>query len=137
MAALPETGLNQVTLNRKECQMERFEVADQASSVEDEVEIEFLLDDSDAVPHLRGPAWIVAEFSTDHKVLPMNSVALVGLAGQPEDLTAIIRLPSGDIVSARAGDKIDAGEVLAVLEDNVLIKSSQGFVSLYSQPDAT
>ncbi len=105
------------------------------SSMEDDIEIEFVEGDENAKPELRGPAWVVAEFSTDRNILPLEEVSLIGLVGFPGDMKALVRMPSGGILTIHEGDDTEAGEVLAILEDTVLLKNATGFVSLYPQPD--
>ncbi len=82
-------------------------------------------------PPLKGSEWIVSEFSTRRNQLPLDEITLIGIAGRPGELTAIIRVATGGIISAQAGQSTDAGDLVAVLEDNVLLSRQDGFLSLY------
>ncbi|PID37145.1 MAG: hypothetical protein CR993_01790 [Rhodobacterales bacterium] len=77
----------------------------------------------DPVPN---PNQFVAEHATQPDRLNMAEVALIGTAGPTDALTALIRLPSGEIVTGSAGKRTPLGTLTAVAADHARLRLSDG-----------
>ena len=75
----------------------------------------------------------VARRATQGSVLKLNKVNLIGLFGQASDRRALVRLPSGRIISVKIGDRLDGGQVVAI-GANGLIYAKNGRNHSLSMP---
>ena len=75
----------------------------------------------------------VARRATQDRVLKLNKVNLIGVFGQSSDRRALVRLPSGRIISVKIGDRLDGGQVVAI-GANGLIYAKNGRNHSLSMP---
>ncbi len=64
-----------------------------------------------------------AQAATQSAALPRRAPTLIGIFGPDNDLTALVRLPSGDIARLRPGDMLDRGTITAIAPDRVIVQT--------------
>ena len=66
----------------------------------------------------------VAQLATQNKALDQSSLALMGIFGPAENLTALIRLPGGRIRRVNRGARLPAGRVVGIDTKGVLLEKN-------------
>ncbi|NIZ59421.1 hypothetical protein DL239_00365 [Sedimentitalea sp. CY04] len=66
----------------------------------------------------------VARLATQNKVLNQKSLALMGLFGPTNDLTALMRLPGGRVRRVNRGARLLAGRVVGIDDKGVLFEKN-------------
>ncbi|GGD33187.1 hypothetical protein [Sinisalibacter lacisalsi] len=79
--------------------------------------------------HGGAPNAFVAENATRRGVIPLDEVALLGVAGPQGAMRAIIRMSDGDIVTGALGERIALGELVEVSPAGVVIEMANGFAA--------
>jgi len=77
-------------------------------------------------PHGGAPNAFVAEHATDPGALPLDEVALIGVAGSEGDMRALIRMPDGAIVTAHLQERIALGRLIEVSPAGAVIELANG-----------
>lgn len=83
---------------------------------------------SDPAPHPHGgaPNAFVAEHATEPDMLPLDEVALIGVAGAEGAMRALIRMPDGTILSGKANDQTAIGILIEVSRAGVVVELANG-----------
>ncbi len=84
---------------------------------------------SDPLLHGGAPNAFVAETATRAGALPLDEVALLGVAGPDEAMRALIRLPDGAIMRAALGERIALGRLIEISPAGVVIRRADGLAS--------
>jgi hypothetical protein len=58
----------------------------------------------------------VAEQATEDRAINLNRVNLIGVFGTSSSRRALVRLPGGNVVSVRVGDRIEGSQITAIGE---------------------
>ncbi|AZV77628.1 hypothetical protein EBB79_06795 [Parasedimentitalea marina] len=66
----------------------------------------------------------VAKLATQDNALDQRSLALMGLFGPAEDLTALVRLPSGRVRRVSRGARLSSGRVVGIDAKGVLFEKN-------------
>lgn len=66
----------------------------------------------------------LGKMATSPRILQRSRLALIGLFGRKDDLTALFRKPSGAIRRARPGDTLRSGRVMAIDETGVMMEKN-------------
>lgn len=66
----------------------------------------------------------VAQLATQNRALDQKKLALMGLFGPSEDLTALMRLPNGKVRRVDRGTRLSAGRVIGIDAKGVLIEKN-------------
>jgi hypothetical protein len=61
----------------------------------------------------------VAQTATQTRAINLRQVNLIGVFGTSRDRRALVRMPNGNIVSLRVGDRFEGGQVAAIGEDEL------------------
>ncbi|HHS94748.1 MAG TPA: hypothetical protein ENK63_05370 [Rhodobacterales bacterium] len=72
------------------------------------------------------PNAFVAANATKSDVLPMDEVALVGVAGPDDAMRAIIRMSDGSIITGAVGERIQLGRLLEVSPAGAVLELASG-----------
>ena len=75
------------------------------------------------------PNPIVAQSATRKAAMPLNEVALLGVAGPEDALRALIRMPDGAIVTAALGEQTALGRLIEVSQAGVVIRLADGLAT--------
>ena len=81
---------------------------------------------SDPEAHGGAPNAIVAEHATELSLIPMDEVALIGVAGPDDAMRAMIRMSDGSIITGEVGERIQLGRLLEVSPAGVVLELSSG-----------
>lgn len=79
--------------------------------------------------HGGAPNAFVAEKATQPGLIPLEEVALVGVAGPEGAMRAIIRMSDGAIVTGTTGERMELGLILEVSPAGVVLELSSGFAT--------
>ena len=66
----------------------------------------------------------VADLATQSDALNQNSLALMGLFGPAQDLSALMRLPSGRVRRVTRGTRLSSGRVVGIDSHGVLLEKN-------------
>ncbi|MEL6467173.1 MAG: type II secretion system protein N [Pseudomonadota bacterium] len=69
---------------------------------------------------------IAANLATQHGVLPLRQLQLLGVAGTEENRRALLRTAGGQTRLVRLGDTLRQGTVVAIGEDRVVLNGGLG-----------
>jgi hypothetical protein len=72
------------------------------------------------------PNAFVAQNATKLSLIPMEEVALVGVAGPEEAMRAIIRMSDGSIITGTVGERIQLGRLLEVSPAGAVLELASG-----------
>lgn len=71
----------------------------------------------------------VAQQATEGSAINLRQVNLIGVFGTPSQRRALVRMPNGQIVAVRVGDRLDGGQVAAIGDGELrYIKNGQNTV---------
>lgn len=79
--------------------------------------------------HGGAPNAFVAENATRRGVIPLDEVALLGVAGPDDAMRAIIRMSDGDIITGTLGERIALGKLVEISPAGVVIDLTNGFAT--------
>jgi hypothetical protein len=81
-------------------------------------------------PALGGaPNAFVATHATERGMLPMDEVALLGVAGPEHRMRALIRMSDGTVITGALGERIALGRLVEVSPAGVVIELANGFAT--------
>ncbi|PCJ05617.1 MAG: hypothetical protein COB16_15445 [Rhodobacteraceae bacterium] len=66
----------------------------------------------------------VAQLATQSKALNQHSLTLMGVFGPAEDLSALMRLPSGRVRRVNRGTRLPSGRIVGIDEKGVLLEKN-------------
>ncbi|MBJ6373298.1 hypothetical protein JF290_17360 [Sedimentitalea sp. CAU 1593] len=66
----------------------------------------------------------VGDIATQRRALQRGDLELIGLFGPTNDLSALLRKPGGGIARVKAGDKLSAGQVIAIDESGLVLEKN-------------
>lgn len=66
----------------------------------------------------------VARLATDSDALDLGGLTLIGLFGPVDDLSALVREPSGRFRRVKHGQKLAAGRVVGIDSDGLMLEKS-------------
>lgn len=72
------------------------------------------------------PNAFVAENATKPNLIPMQEVALLGVAGPKDAMRALIRMSDGSIISGAVGERIELGRLLEVSPAGAVLELASG-----------
>lgn len=72
------------------------------------------------------PNAFVAQHATKLSLMPMDEVALLGVAGPDDAMRAMIRMSDGSIVSGTVGERTELGRLLEVSPAGVVLELTSG-----------
>ncbi|MFT5869978.1 MAG: hypothetical protein ACI8TF_002092 [Paracoccaceae bacterium] len=72
----------------------------------------------------------VTRAATIDNAINLREVSLIGVSGAPSDRTALVRLPSGQILRLGVGDRVDGGQVAAIGESTLQYVKSGRSITL-------
>ncbi|WP_322865667.1 hypothetical protein U5922_005335 [Aquicoccus sp. G2-2] len=75
----------------------------------------------------------VTELATSSAWLNLDQTILLGTFGAEDDLGALLRLPSGDVLKVHKGDQFGEGEIIAIGGGHVIIDRTGG-TTMLQQP---
>lgn len=81
------------------------------------------------IAHGGAPNAVVAENATRRGVIPLDEVALLGVAGPDDAMRAIIRMADGAIVTGALGERIALGDLVEISPAGVVIELANGFAT--------
>jgi hypothetical protein len=79
--------------------------------------------------HGGAPNAFVAENATRRGFIPLDEVALLGVAGPDGEMRAIIRMSDGNIITGALGERIALGELVEISPAGVVIELASGFAT--------
>ncbi len=68
----------------------------------------------------------VAQTASIPDALPLHEVSLLGLFGGPEDQSALLRNPAGDVAMVKTGDRVFGLTVIAMNDASVQFRDERG-----------
>lgn len=71
-----------------------------------------------------------ADLATIRRLLPLNRLQLIGVAGTPEARRALVRTPAGKILTVSVGDALDRNTVVAIDDDAIILSTPKGSETL-------
>lgn len=80
------------------------------------------------------PPSIAADLATQHGVLPLRKLHLIGVTGAEGARRALLRAPSGQIQTVQVGDTVRTQTIVAIDVDAVILSGRQGAQTLH-MPD--
>lgn len=66
----------------------------------------------------------VADIATEPKALDHRGLALIGVTGNAGAFRALVRLPSGRVKQVEPGEKLAAGQVVAIDETGLMLQKN-------------
>lgn len=75
------------------------------------------------------PNAVVATHATQRNALPMDEVALLGIAGPEAAMRALIRMSDGTRVTGELGDRIALGRLVEISPAGVVIEQANGLAT--------
>lgn len=77
-------------------------------------------------PYGGAPNAFVAINATKEDQIDLERTSLVGICGEPGQMRAILRLPTGEIRTLRQGERTDLGHLTEVEETGVVVTKPSG-----------
>lgn len=77
-------------------------------------------------PHGGAPNAFVAMNATKEDQIDLERLSLVGICGEPGQMRAILRLPTGEIRTLKQGEKTEIGRLTEVEETGVVVTKPSG-----------
>ena len=81
---------------------------------------------SDQQAHGGAPNAFVAQNATKLSLIPLDEVALVGVAGPDDAMRAIIRMSDGSIITGTVGERTQIGRLLEVAPAGAVVELASG-----------
>jgi type IV pilus biogenesis protein PilP len=88
-----------------------------------------------APPQTDIPPSPAGQTATETGQLPLNGLVLIGIAGKPDSLIALLRARDGKILSVRTGDATPGGRVAAIGPNEVHLTRNGGNTTRLLLPD--
>lgn len=79
--------------------------------------------------HGGAPNAFVAQKATRFSMIPLDEVALVGVAGPQEAMRAIIRMSDGSIITGTVGERIQLGRLIEVSPAGAVLELASGYAT--------
>lgn len=76
----------------------------------------------------------VAALATNASLLSLRKVRLIGIYGDPEVRRALLLMPSGQPLRVEPGDETEAGEVVEIGEDYIVLRQGARDTTLTMPP---
>jgi sRNA-binding protein len=79
-----------------------------------------------ATPTGAGTSNFVARNATKTDEIRLDQVQLIGIAGKPDDMSALFRMARGEIMRVRVGERSQIGLIYEISEAGVVVTRSNG-----------
>ncbi|MCV2890614.1 hypothetical protein [Ruegeria aquimaris] len=64
----------------------------------------------------------VSSAATQAADIQKNALTVLGIFGPADDMRALVRLPGGKVEQVAPGDKLRAGEIVAIDDDGLMLR---------------